>query len=152
MILFITGRAELVEAYDDIEIRSTNDSFQLPKVLRLFSPFKRTRFVKFNRDNVFHRDKFTCQYCITTLRKEDLTLDHVIPRSKGGGTSWENVVTCCKECNNKKGSKLPAEFHLKLKKEPMAPKWSPFIHIRLKKNDPTEWRSYLGAPPLLEAV
>jgi 5-methylcytosine-specific restriction endonuclease McrA len=144
MILFLTGKAEVVEEYDSVDIRSTTTSFKLPKVLRLFTRFRYQKHVKFSRDNVFIRDNYSCQYCGQAFMRQLLTLDHVIPRSKGGGTNWQNVVTCCQKCNNKKGSKLPEEFHLKLKKSPVAPNWSPAIYLRFKKEDPDEWFNYIS--------
>lgn len=143
MILFLTGRAEVIEEYGDIDIRSISQSFKLPKVLRLFAHFKRFNRVKFSRHNVFVRDKFTCQYCLAVLKAKELTLDHVIPRSRGGKTKWENVVTSCSKCNHKKGSKLPEEFHLKLQKRPKKPNWAPSMSIQVAPSDPKEWMNWL---------
>jgi 5-methylcytosine-specific restriction endonuclease McrA len=144
MILFVTGRAEVVEQYQSIDIRSTTQSFKLPKVLRLFDRFRFRKQVKFTRDNIFCRDAFKCQYCKIDFPRIDLTLDHVHPKSRGGTTSWENVVACCKKCNEKKADKLPRDFHLKLLKLPVKPSWSPMLHLRLKINDPEEWNNYFG--------
>jgi 5-methylcytosine-specific restriction endonuclease McrA len=144
MVLFLSGRAELVESYDNREVRSTYLVFKLPKVIRLFTQFRNRQIVKFSRENVFYRDRFQCQYCAQTFVRSELTLDHVIPRSKGGTTSWDNVVSCCKSCNNKKGDKLPQHFAMKLIKKPICPKWTPWIQIRLQKGDPEEWKIYLG--------
>src|SRR5690554_2509484 len=111
MILFFTQRAEVVDFHEDIEIRSTSASFKLPKVLRLFQKVNQAAGfksgVKFNRGNVFYRDKFTCQYCLQKFKEVELTLDHVMPKSRGGKTSWDNIVTSCHPCNNKKADKTP---------------------------------------------
>lgn len=144
MVLFLSGRAELVEIYENKEVRSTYLVFKLPKVIRLFSQFRNRQIVKFSRENVFYRDQFKCQYCAERFSRSELTLDHVIPKSKGGRTSWDNVVSCCKICNNKKGDKLPQYFAMKLINKPKRPKWTPWIQIRLQQGDPHEWRVYLG--------
>ncbi len=143
MILFLTGRAEVVEEHGDVDIRSISESYKLPKVLRLFSHFQKFHRVKFNRNNVFLRDKFQCQYCLTELKVKQLTLDHVVPRSRGGKTEWENVVTCCPPCNHKKGNKMPEEFSLALVRGPQRPRWGPGIALRLDPADPENWPKWL---------
>lgn len=131
MILFFTQRAEVVDYHEDIEIRSTSDSFKLPKVLRLFQKVNQIGQVKFNRSNVFYRDKFLCQYCGQKFKEVELTLDHVMPKSRGGNTSWENIVTCCHPCNNKKADRTPKECGFVLLNKPKQPKWSPMTAFRL---------------------
>ncbi len=143
MILFLTGRAEVIEEYSDLKIRSPRVTFNLPKILRLFSRNRSLNEVKFNRHNVFYRDNFMCQYCGDKFLQKDLTLDHVIPRSKGGTTSWENVVSCCSICNHKKGDKMPEDFHIKLKRKPYKPRWTPGTSIKPHKNDPHEWLDWI---------
>lgn len=133
MILFFTGRAEVVDYHDDVKVNSTNSSFKLPKVLRLYTKIKKLTRVKFNRSNVFFRDKFICQYCHQKFKAFELTLDHVVPRSKGGGTNWENIVTACHTCNNKKGSKSLQEFNFNLLTKPVEPKWTPSFVFRLNQ-------------------
>jgi len=139
IILLLTGRAEAIDCYDDISIRSPRLSFQLPKTLRLFSIHKSSRTVKFSRFNVIFRDNFECQYCGKSGSVKDLTIDHVIPVSRGGRNTWENVVAACSPCNSKKGSKLLAEMGVKLKREPYRPNWTPQIIIKLRESDPREW-------------
>ncbi|MBL7664041.1 MAG: HNH endonuclease [Bacteriovoracaceae bacterium] len=143
MILFLTGRAEVIEEYANLKIRSPQRSFQLPKILRLFNRNRTKMEVKFNRNNVFYRDNYTCQYCHERFAQKDLTLDHVIPRSKGGASSWENVVTCCSLCNHKKGNKLPEEFAYRLLKKPTRPRWSAHLVIKPGEDDPQEWDRWL---------
>lgn len=82
--------------------------------------------VKFNRQNVFDRDDFTCQYCGKKSHESGLNLDHVIPRDRGGKTSWENIVTSCISCNTKKANRLPHQAGMHLKKKPNQPKWRTF--------------------------
>ena len=139
MILFITGRAEVVDEYEEIKIRSISMTFQLPKILRLLTGHTSRREVKFNRPNVYWRDNYTCQYCAKNFSHKELTFDHVLPKSKGGPTTWENVVTCCQACNCKKGSRLLDECHMKLLKKPTKPPWAPQLCIKLTKEDPEEW-------------
>lgn len=98
-------RVNIVEFYDR-KVRSPGFSMQLPSVVSLKSYVKPARSPAFTRFNVFLRDKFMCQYCGAT---EDLTFDHVVPRSKGGLTTWENVVAACSPCNLKKGGRMPKE-------------------------------------------
>lgn len=144
MILFLTGRAEVLEEYQTLKIRSVSACFNLPKILRLFSPFKRQTQIKFCRENIYIRDKFKCQYCDIKLPRKQLTLDHVLPKSKGGQNTWKNLVTCCEKCNCRKGDKLLDNFHLNLNKIPIEPKWNPYMLIKITDEDPDEWWSYLG--------
>ena len=142
MILFITGRAEVVDEYEDKLVRTVSTSFKLPKVLRLFQTHKLSQNVKFTRMNVFYRDHFQCQYCAIKLPTTELTFDHVIPVSQNGATSWENVVTCCKACNTKKGSKSLKMANMVLLKTPKKPRWSPELCLRLTDDDPEEWWNF----------
>lgn len=135
MVLFFNHRAEVVDFHEDIEIRSTYQSYKLPKVLRLFQKVKALTRVKFTRSNVFYRDKYQCQYCLLKLKETELTLDHVLPKSRGGGTTWENIATSCHKCNNKKGHHTPEEVGLRLHKKPIEPKWSPQYAFRLSRLD-----------------
>lgn len=114
--------AERIEDSDKI-LRSPSQIYAVPSVIRLKKYVRRPphQKVAFNRKNVFRRDDNTCQYC--SLKSNDLTLDHVIPRSRGGGTSWENVVACCQQCNAKKRDRTPEEANMLLKRKPVAPKF-----------------------------
>ena len=151
MILLLTGRAEVVDEYDSIPIRSITKSFKLPRVLRLFSRHKSKFEMRFTRQNVYWRDGHTCQYCAKKFGQVDLTFDHVLPRSKGGPTSWENVVTACQSCNNKKGDKLLKETNMKLLKKAKRPSWTASVCLHLKENDPEEWQDWVGGLKRQEA-
>ena len=83
--------------------------------------------VRFSRLNIYARDRNTCQYCGRTPPRAELNLDHVIPRSRGGLTTWENVVCSCVPCNLKKGGRTPDEAHLRLQRPPTRPRWTPFF-------------------------
>jgi 5-methylcytosine-specific restriction endonuclease McrA len=142
MILLLTGRAEVILEYTERRIRSVNQSFTLPKILRLHSRHLSNRAPKFSRLNVFVRDRFTCQYCSLHLPPSQLTLDHVLPASRGGALSWENIVASCAKCNTLKGNRTPSEAKLTLLKVPRPPKWSPTLCLRMKEDDPIEWSAW----------
>lgn len=137
--LLITGRAQIVDVYQEIDIRSPSTSFKLPKILRLFAKHMATNEARFTRFNVFYRDDFRCQYCLDQLPMSELTFDHVLPLSRGGKTTWENIVTCCKPCNSKKGAQTLIEARMKVAKMPVRPNFGPQLCLRIKEDDPPEW-------------
>ena len=110
-------RVNIVSEYETT-VRSPSFEMRLPSVVSLKSYVQPARNPAFTRFNVFLRDRFTCQYCAA---REDLTFDHLIPRSKGGLTTWENVVAACSPCNLRKGDKLPAEVEMWPRQHPYAP-------------------------------
>lgn len=111
-------------------------------VLLLFDRLPKKE-VKFTRHNVFERDKNTCQYCGKTLSRELLNLDHVLPRDRGGETTWENIVCSCIRCNTRKGNRLPHEAGMALIKKPKRPKWQPFLNISLSAHPHESWKHFL---------
>ena len=113
-------RVNVVSEYNQV-VRSPSIEFKLPSVVSLKDYIPLPEKAAFTRFNVFLRDKFVCQYCTNTFKVEELTFDHVLPRSKGGTTMWENVVTCCRSCNTQKGNKTLQKLGLKLKKQPHIP-------------------------------
>ena len=116
--LLTKKKVQPLEHYDDVFVRTTRFSDPLPAVLSLLEyvviPFEKR--VKLNRKNVLIRDRFTCQYCGKSLTLSTGTIDHLIPRSKGGPHSWDNVCAACKSCNNKKDNRLPRELEMRPKK------------------------------------
>jgi 5-methylcytosine-specific restriction endonuclease McrA len=137
---------EIAERVDDSAalLHSPSTSIKVPSVIRLRRYIKRPpRFhIAFNRRNVFRRDNHTCQYCGHV--GGDLTLDHVIPRSKGGKNSWENIVAACRECNSRKRDRTPFEARMKLLREPYAPRFVfSTAYGQAPKFDPN-WDKYLG--------
>lgn len=137
--------AERVEESGKV-LRSPSSVFPVPSVIRLRrfvrAPFRQR--VAFNRKNVFRRDEHTCQYCAT--RTFDLTLDHVLPRSRGGPTSWENVVACCKACNARKRDRTPEEARMFLRRRPYAPRFMfSSAYGVMPEIDPI-WEKYLPLP------
>jgi len=124
-------------------IRTPSRAIRVPRVIVLLS-FDRIpkRHVRYSRLNIFARDKFTCQYCGQSPHRSELNLDHVIPRSLGGRTTWENVVCSCVECNRRKGGRTPAQARLRLLRRPARPRWAPVIHPTSQVRY-DEWRPFL---------
>ncbi len=142
--LICLEKVEVLEE-SDWEVHSAKDSLRVPAVVRLlrFVGFRK-RDVKFSRQNIYARDKFRCQYCREKLKPRELTCDHVIPRSRGGSTTWVNIVTCCRPCNRKKGGRTPTEAGFKLLKKPLRPSWLLGFHSRFSiQRPPIAWREYL---------
>lgn len=142
--LISLGKVEVVEEYDS-EIRAVSLSIKVPAVVRLLRGFRRhAKPVKFSRANIYARDRHRCQYCNAKCALGELTYDHVVPRAKGGLTTWENITTCCYTCNARKGSRTPAEAGMKLRSLPTRPHWIAAISIRIStKSMPDAWRDYL---------
>jgi 5-methylcytosine-specific restriction endonuclease McrA len=113
-------RVALVANYD-VQARSPSRSMPVPSVVALKHYKKVDGFPAFTRYNIYLRDEFTCQYCADEFPAEMLTFDHVIPRSRGGRTSWENVVAACGQCNHVKANRTPREACMPLLKEPVRP-------------------------------
>lgn len=145
--LLFQGKVEVVEDSEK-EVRSVRITIRIPAVLRLleYIPLKKKKqIVRFSRINVFMRDQYTCQYCGECSSKSHLTLDHVIPVVQGGGKSWENIVTACKACNQKKGGRTPQQAKMHLVRKPGVPLWLPttFVHFQVSKT-PERWKIYMG--------
>jgi 5-methylcytosine-specific restriction endonuclease McrA len=107
--------------------------------------------VRFSRHNIYLRDGSRCQYCGKGFPRTDLNLDHVVPRSRGGTTTWENVVCSCVACNLRKGGRTPDEAGMKLLRQPVRPKWSPFHRIGSKRPSHQDWGPFLQHMNLAEA-
>lgn len=145
LTLLFLGKVEVLEEYDK-EIHSVSFSIKLPAVVRLVKFIQwRKKPVKFSRQNIYLRDNYSCQYCGKRLPPDQLTYDHVIPKSKGGKTEWENIVTCCPACNKKKGGRTPEEAGMKLLKKPRRPHWLPAVRITISyENIPQVWKAYIN--------
>ena len=118
--LVFSERVSVVERYDQ-KVNSPSISFNLPSVIALKDYVMPQRKPAFTRFNVFLRDNFTCQYCHTHFSANELTFDHLLPRSKGGKTDWNNVVTACSSCNVKKGGRLYPISDMRLNQKPFRP-------------------------------
>ena len=141
MVLIILGKAELIQDDKRKEIRTVRQAFPWPSVIRLSYfvsiPYKK---VVLTRKNILRRDAYKCAYC----GRSDLplTIDHVVPKAKGGVDSWENLVTACTVCNNRKGDRTLEESHLHLIHKPFKPSHIMFIKTVVGKLDET-WKPYL---------
>jgi 5-methylcytosine-specific restriction endonuclease McrA len=129
---------------DDDWIRTVNSTIQVPRVIRLLK-YERLpkQTVKFNRRNIFARDNNQCQYCGRRFPTTELSLDHVIPRSQGGHSTWENIVCACLDCNVRKGGRTPREAHLTLVRKPEKPKRSPLLNLKLTHSKYQSWKTFL---------
>lgn len=134
------GVADVLDNSEDV-VRSPSVVLQVPSVVRLKRYVRRPRVhpVPFNRRNILRRDTYTCQYCGAS---NDLTLDHVMPRSRGGRHSWDNVVAACRTCNQRKGDKTPAEAKMPLRNRPHAPSFGVYAHGQFAHWQP-EWAQYI---------
>ena len=142
-VLVWKGKAEVIEQLDH-PLRSATSTFPWPHVIRLTTYVRVPRTVqrKISRRALFARDGWRCVYCGTSSGR--MTLDHVIPRSKGGESVWENVVTSCAPCNLRKGDKLPEEAEMQLSIPPRPPAPVLFIKLATPRVPPT-WQRYLNA-------
>ena len=144
MTLLYLNKADYLHTKDQEIACSSNNKFQIPTVIRLRYQVKRkyNREFRVSRLAIYSRDNYTCQYC--GIKTHDLSLDHVYPRHLGGTHSWDNLVTCCKKCNNTKAWKTLEQSGMKLLSKPVKPKWS-FKNIlkNFNGNDYKEWDFYL---------
>ncbi len=140
IVLVIKEKVKMLEKYNE-SIRSVRASFDLPSVIRLnFYVHLRYKDIILNRRNILKRDNFTCQYCKKST--SPLTLDHVLPKNKGGSESWENLVAACTRCNTRKGDTLLKHLGMKLIKKPRKP--SKLFHLQTYVNKHQDnWKQYL---------
>ena len=144
LILILKGAALAEEETSGI-IHSASLVMQVPSVIRLLE-YRRIPFQAraLSRKNILIRDRHTCQFCDRVLPASDLTLDHVIPRSQGGKSTWENLVACCHVCNNEKGDRTPENAGMKLLRQPRPFNLHTNRHLmRLLGNGDQQWRKYL---------
>jgi 5-methylcytosine-specific restriction endonuclease McrA len=125
-------------------IHTVRFQIAVPRIIRLLGYDKLPRQdVKFNRRNIYARDGNKCQYCGKRMPTTELSLDHVVPKSQGGKSTWENIVCCCVRCNVKKGGRTPEQAHMHLITKPVKPKRSPVINIRLADERYSSWKQFL---------
>ena len=141
IVLLYLRKAELIEAYTEKRIRSMSMSMPFPSIVRLsvyiHVPYKK---IILSRKNILRRDGHRCQYCGRS--EASLTVDHIIPKAKMGEDSWENLVTACVDCNNRKGDRAPEDAHMKLHRKPMRPNHLMFIRHFVGTID-ERWKPYL---------
>jgi 5-methylcytosine-specific restriction endonuclease McrA len=141
---FFVGKCEVIEYSRDRTIQGVSREYPMPAVVRVLRRFKRDRIrIKFSRLNIYARDGFTCAYCRVRFPTEDLTFDHVIPRSRGGRTCWENIVSACIPCNSEKADRTPAEAGMTLIRTPRKPAYLPSVMVKMDSRQmPAEWAGY----------
>jgi 5-methylcytosine-specific restriction endonuclease McrA len=137
--------SQLAVARDAEAIGTPGGPIRIPRVIVLVA-FDRLpkRHVRFSRINLMARDNFQCQYCGRRPHRAELNLDHVVPRSLGGRSTWENVVTSCVDCNRRKGGRTPRQAHLKLLRRPERPRWTPLANLMWSSVRYQEWRPFLS--------
>jgi 5-methylcytosine-specific restriction endonuclease McrA len=136
IILVLTEKAEILYSCPDRSIRTESNDFPYPLIIKLrnfVNMMKNKSEFSFSRDRVFCRDNYKCQYCGIDCRKFP-TLDHVVPKSMNGGTCWENVVTACLDCNQKKGNRTPKQAGMTLRKTPKKPSYVELCIQRTRLN------------------
>ena len=137
-------RAKYFRQEDDDWVRTATSEIQVPRVIRLLGYEKLPKqTVKFNRRNIFARDHNQCQYCGKKFPTTELSLDHVVPRSQGGQSTWENIVCACINCNVKKGGRTPKQAHMTLVRKPEKPKRSPLLNLKLTLTKYQSWKTFL---------
>jgi 5-methylcytosine-specific restriction endonuclease McrA len=142
--LVFLGKVEVLKEYER-EIKGVSVTMRQPAVVRLLRLVRNNHVnVKFSRKNIFLRDNHTCQYCGIKFEAKNLTCDHIIPRSRGGGADWTNIVTSCTRCNLKKGDKLPEETGMRPRKRPSRPNNFYMIMLLVGVNAmPDNWKDYI---------
>ncbi len=140
-VLVDCGKAEIIENGRGY-LHTPSALFEIPSVIRLIYLIRRPRPQgRLTRREVFLRDRFSCQYC--GKQTKELTLDHVLPRHRGGGHHWENVVAACKGCNHRKAGRTPTEAHMHLGREPVRPRYNLFHTFYPYLEQQEEWRKFI---------
>jgi 5-methylcytosine-specific restriction endonuclease McrA len=143
-VLLLKERAEIIDRSEAI-LHAESLSLPHPVVIRLVAYVSIPRDAhsrKITRRAIFARDRWTCQYCGS--ERGTLTVDHVVPRSKGGSSGWDNIVTCCAPCNRRKGNREPTQANMPLRRKPRAPSSTIFVHVATPRI-PSAWEPYLLA-------
>lgn len=144
LTLVILRKVEVLVHHEE-RVSSAKADHALPAVVRLIRRVAwRKLGIRFNRHNVYQRDRHQCQYCAKQFKAKDLTLDHVVPKSTGGPTSWTNIVTSCVPCNQRKADRTPEQAKMALLRKPYAPYW---MQVSIPQRDDTGvsrlWKPYL---------
>jgi len=139
------ARHRFPDEYDGDWVRTVNLTIRVPRIVRLllFDRVPRPA-VKFNRRNIFARDDNRCQYCGRRFPLSELSLDHVVPRSRGGQATWTNIVCSCTRCNARKGGRAPKEARMKLIRQPYKPKSSPTVRLQIASPKYSSWKHFVN--------
>lgn len=145
--LLFLGKVEVVEEYEDKTIHAVTFAVKMPSVVRFLRLLKRRKpVIRFSRENVFARDNGQCQYCGRKVSRPEATYDHIVPRSQGGGTHWENIVIACVPCNQRKGGRTPDQAKMKLRSVAVKPTRLPErmnFTFTFQKGMPLSWANWL---------
>jgi 5-methylcytosine-specific restriction endonuclease McrA len=148
VVQWMKGKVEIIDSYEDREIKSVTFAMPMPAVVRELTSYKKRNAIKFSRENVYARDKGKCQYCEQRIERAKATYDHVVPKHQGGKTKWDNIVIACFACNQRKKNRTPEEANMHLKTKPVRPKSLPNT-LRLtftwNKNMPPSWKDWLAS-------
>lgn len=143
--LLFMGKVEVVEEYEDRNIKSVTFSIKMPSIVRFLKAMRsKKKAIKFSRENIYARDHGKCQYCGTKTARHEGTYDHVVPRAQGGITEWTNIVWACTPCNQKKGNRTPVQAHMRLLSTPVRPKSLPDVRVTVmwRKGMPESWKAF----------
>jgi len=149
--LLMRGRAEVITVEDspsmwDSHYATVTMSFQVPATIRLhFRVSVKPSVSRFRKRILFNRDDWSCQYCSKKLGWSNITIDHIIPKCRGGKTTWKNCVVCCKQCNKVKGPYLPQEVNMKLLKQPVEPRIIHFWNLNDRHDWHRDWSMFVVA-------
>lgn len=148
--LLCLGKVEVVEEYENREVRSMTIAFKVPSIVRFVHAIRRKkRAIKFSRENVYSRDNGKCQYCLHRVPRSEATYDHVVPRRQGGRTTWTNIVISCQTCNQKKGGCTPQQAKMRLRSTPVKPKklsdnrWR--VTFAWTEGMPLSWKDFMAS-------
>ena len=146
ILLIIKGKAEAYKIIDEIESTIKCGNMVIPNIIRLnYKIAVPEKELPFCRENIYVRDDYTCQYCGRKFPASELTLDHVYPKSRLGPDIWENIVACCKECNQYKADRTPKECGMKLKRRPYRPQKYMDFEFKKYRYESFYWQKYLSA-------
>jgi 5-methylcytosine-specific restriction endonuclease McrA len=141
---FSEWRDVSADAPHDEAVHGISFRIRVPRIILLFMYDRMPKKeVKFTRHNIFERDQNTCQYCGDVFDRKDLNLDHVVPRDRGGPTTWENIVCSCIRCNTHKANRTPNEAGMHLVRKPKRPKWRPFVQINFTLHRHDSWKHFI---------
>ena len=137
--------AQQAPGEDEACVQTVHLRIRIPKVL-LLRKYDRLPMqeIRFTRDNLFERDQYRCQYCGHNFSEDQLNMDHVIPKTRGGRTSWENIVTACIPCNTRKANRLPHQANMHLIKKPSRPRLRPFVSSLIDREYDSDWDHFLN--------